>query len=169
MPIRPHILFIALAAFVFCGNAGASPLDDLGKASVSALDFGSFRLEVALTVERDWPQPIEGASVSYRLDPARMDIVVAVANVRADAYRSVCERTFVRLRKLLYVNADGTAPMGRSNLGAYFPSPWRRDAREGMLRQLDAITRVRIDVVGRGSCGAPLVGAPVGFDPLAAK
>jgi hypothetical protein len=59
--------------------------------------------------------------------------------------------------------------MGRSYLISYFGGPWRREAREAMARTVDADTQIRVDVVGRGSCHAALVGAPVRFDALSPR
>jgi hypothetical protein len=73
------------------------------------------------------------------------------------------------VREFLYVKADGVAPMGRSHLIFYFRGAWRGDAREAASRALDASTRIRVDVVGRGSCQAALVGAPVTFESLPPK
>ena len=74
-----------------------------------------------------------------------------------------------RVRQLLYVDADGKALIGRSNLGAYFQGPWRGDLRETVLRALDASTLIRVDVVKRGSCQAALIKAPITFNAVAPK
>jgi hypothetical protein len=163
---RLAVPILALAA-ALGGQARATPLEELDRATVSRLEFGSFKLEVALTGIRDWPFPIEGAGVSYKLDPDWIEIVVAVKEIRADSFRAACAATVGRIREFLYVKPDGVAPMGRSHLVFYFPGPWRGDAREAASRALDASTRIRVDVVGRGTCRAPLVGAPVTFEPLA--
>jgi hypothetical protein len=161
---RIFVLLLALATAI--GTAHATPLEELSQATVSRLEFGSFKLEVALTGIRDWPTPIEGASVSYTLDPDRIEILVAAKKVPAESFRTACARTLGRVREFLYVDADGTAPMGRSFLGAYFRGTWHRDAREAALRALDAITLIRVDVVGRGSCQAALIEAPVTFSEI---
>jgi hypothetical protein len=160
---------LLLALIAFSGSVEATALDDLGKATVSKLEFGSFKLEVGLLGIRDWPFPVEGASVSYRLDPDRIEIIVAVRKVRAESFRSACGRTLGRVREFLYVNADGVAPMGRSFLSSYFMGPWRGSAREAALRELDADTRIRVDVIGGGSCEAALIGAPIRFVPAPPK
>jgi len=159
---------LAVAAAFSCA-VQATPLEELNAAPVSRLEFGTFRLEVALTGIRDWPFPVEGASVSYKLDPDFIQIVVAVRTVGAESFRAACSRTLGRVREFLYVNADGVAPMGRSYLISYFGGPWRREAREAMARTVDSDTQIRIDVVGRGSCHAALVGAPVRFDALSPR
>ena len=168
--MRSRISALCLAsAAALSGSVGATPLEDLAKAQVSRLEFGSFKLEVALTGIKDWPFPIEGANVSHRLDPDRIDIVIALRNVRADSFRAACAQTIGRVREFLYVGADGVAPMGRSFLNAYFLGPWRGRAREAALREVDASTQIRVDVVGSGSCRAALIGAPVSFEPLSPK
>ena len=161
-------LFLALAG-IFAGNALATPLEELGGTPVSKLEFGSFKLEVALTGIGDWPFPVEGASVSYRRDPDQIEIRVAVKKLAADSFRTACKRTLGRVREFLYVDADGVAPMGRSHLGLYFRGPWKGLAREAALRALDADTVIRVDVVGRGSCHAALIKAPVRFEALSPK
>lgn len=166
MNIRIALLLAALAAF---GAAHATPLEELNRASVSKLEFGSFKLEVALAGIKDWPYPIAGVGVSYALDPDKIEIVVAIKEVRAGDFRTACARTLARVREFLYVDADGTAPMGRSFLGNYFQGSWHRDAREAALRALDAITAVRVDVVGRGSCQAVLIAAPITFQELSPR
>lgn len=161
--MNARITALLLALTVSSGAALATPLEELNRASVSKLEFGSFKLEVSLTGVKDWPHPIEGIGVSAGVDPDRIEIVVAVKEVPAKSFRTACARTLGRVREFLYVEADGTAPMGRSFLGNYFQGAWHRDARETALRALDAVTRIRVDVVGRGSCHAALVGAPVTF------
>ena len=123
------VLLLASAA-AFSSAARATPLEELNQGPVSKLEFGSFKLEVALTGIKDWPSPIQGVSVSYRLDPDQIEIVVAVGKVGAESFRTACARTVGRVREFLYVDADGAAPMGRSFLSAYFRGPWRGDARE---------------------------------------
>ena len=161
-------LFLALAG-TFAANAQATPLEQLGGTPVSKLEFGSFKLEVALTGIGDWPSAVEGASVTYRRDPDQIEIRVAVKEVPADKFRAACAGTIGRVREFLYVDADGAAPMGRSNLGLYFRGPWKGPAREAALRELDADTVIRVDVVGRGSCHAALIKAPVRFEALSPK
>ena len=165
---RIAVLLLALAAVVG-GAAQATPLDELRTAQVSMLEFGSFKLEVGLTGIKDWPFPTEGASVSYKVDPDQVEIVVAVRKVPAESFRTACARTVERVRAFLYVDADGVAPMGRSYLGAYFRGPWRAGAREIALRAMDASTLVRVNVVGLGSCHAALIKAPVTFQATAPK
>ena len=159
---RIAVLLLALAA-VAGGAAQATPLDELRTAQVSMLEFGSFKLEVALTGIKDWPFPIEGASVSYKVDPDQVEIVVAVRKVLAESFRTACARTVERVREFLYVDAEGVAPMGRSYLSAYFRGPWRGGAREAALRAVDASTLIRVNVVGLGGCQAALIKAPVTF------
>jgi hypothetical protein len=168
MSKRIAVPILALAA-ALGGTARATPLDELDRATVSRLEFGSFKLEVALAGIKDWPYPIEGTGVSYKLDPDWIEIVVAVKEVRAESFRPACARTLGRVREFLYVNADGVAPMGRSYLSFYFRGSWRGDAREAASRTMDASTRIRVDVVGRGACQAALVGAPVTFEAIAPK
>jgi hypothetical protein len=167
--MRAPIVVLLLALTATLGTARATPLEALAKASVSKLEFGSFKLEVALAGIKDWPFPIEGTSVSSHIDPDKIEIVVAVSETGTAAFRDACARTLGRVREFLYVHADGTAPMGRSFLGNYFQGSWHRDAREAALRELDAVTWIRVDVVGRGSCQAALVGAPVTFQELPSK
>ena len=162
------VLLLALAT-TFGSTVQATPLDDLRKAPVPMVEFGSFKLEVALTGIKDWPFPIEGAAVSYRIDPDQVEIVVAVTKVPAESFRTACTRTIGRVREFLYVDANGVAPMGRSYLSAYFRGSWRGGAREVALRALDASTLVRVNVVGLGSCQAALLKAPVTFDATSAK
>ena len=165
MSARIAALLLALAS-AFAGSAQASPLEELGGTPVSKLEFGSFKLEVALTGIKDWPSPVEGASVTYRRDPDQIEILVAVKKVPVDEFRTACSGTLGRVREFLYVDADGVAPMGRSNLGLYFRGPWKGLRRETALRELDADTVIRVDVVGRGSCHAALIKAPVRFEAL---
>lgn len=162
------VLFLALAA-VFSGSAEATPLENIHGLPVSRLEFASFKLEVALSGIRDWPFPIEGAGVSFKVNPDQIEIVVAVRTTDAEQFRAACGRTVARVREFLYVDANGEAPMGRSNLGAYFRGPWRGAERETALRALDATTLIRVDVLKRGSCHAALVKAPVTFDARSTK
>ncbi len=154
---------IAVLLLTAAFSAQATPLEQLRDTPVSMLEFAGFKLETALLGVKDWPFPIEGAGVSYRLDPDRIEIVVAVRKVRADSFRTACARTLGRVREFLYVDANGAAPMGRSYLGSYFRGPWRGNAREAALHALDAMTQIRVDVVGSGSCHAALINAPVSF------
>ena len=156
-------LFLVLAT-VFGSAVQATPLEEIHGTPVSRLEFGSFKLEVALTGIKDWPFPIEGAGVSYRLNPDQIEIVVALRIVRAESFRTACARTLGRVREFLYVDASGNAPMGRSYLGSYFGGPWRGEQREAALRALDANTLIRVDVVKRGSCRAALIKAPLTFE-----
>jgi len=157
-------LFLVLAT-AFSGIVRATPLEEIHQIPVSRLEFGSFKLEVALAGIRDWPFPIDGASVAYKVNPDQIDVVVALKIARDESFRTACTRTLVRVRELLYVDADGNAPMGRSHLSSYFRGQQRRgDLREGALRALDASTTIRVDVVKRGSCQAALIRAPVRFD-----
>src|SRR5512140_2142062 len=156
------VLLLAFAAA--CSSAvQATPLEQLRDAPVSKLEFGGFKLEVALMGIKDWPFPIEGASVSYALDPDQIEIVVAVRKVPAEAFRTACTGTLGRVRQFLYVDANGVAPMGRSDLGSHFRGLWVAGAREAALRALDGITRIRVNVVGSGSCQAPLIKGPITF------
>jgi hypothetical protein len=156
------ILLLASTA-AFSNAVRATPLEQLRDGTVSRLEFASFKLEVALTGLKDWPFPIEGAGVSYKFDPDQIEIVVAVRKVPAESFRAACSRTLGRIREFLYVDANGVAPMGRSYMGSYFKGSWRGSAREPALRALDAITRIRVDVVGGGSCHAALLNEPVAF------
>jgi hypothetical protein len=162
------VLLLGLAT-AFSSTVQATPLDELGGTPVSKLEFGSFKLEVALTGIKDWPFPVEGASVSYRRDPDQIEIVVAVKKVDAGSFRTACARTLGRVREFLYVDANGVAPLGRSFLSSYFRGPWRGEAREAALRSLDASTLIRVDVVGRGSCQAALIKAPVTFEAISPR
>ena len=163
--MNTHIAILLLAsATAFSSTVQATPLNDIRDAPVSKAEFGSFKLEVALAGIKDWPFPIEGASVSYKIDPDQIEIVVAVRKVRAESFRTACSRTVERVREFLYVDANGVAPMGRSYLGSYFRGPWRGDAREIAFRALDASTLIRVDVVGNGSCQAALIKAPITFE-----
>ncbi len=166
MNIRIAILLLALAGG---STVQATPLDDLRTATVSAAEFGSFRLEYALNAIKDWPTPVEGAGVSLRIDPDRIDIVIAAKKVPAESFQAACAKTVARVREFLYVNADGVAPMGRSYLISYFHGTWRPNAREIASRALDASTNIRVNVVGVGSCQAALIKAPVTFDNAAPK
>ncbi|MGP1680592.1 MAG: hypothetical protein ACTS6J_25995 [Burkholderiales bacterium] len=157
------VLFLALAT-AFSSNVQATPLEEIHELPLSRLEFSSFKLEVALTGIKDWPFPIEDASVSYNVNPDQIEIVVAVKIARDQSFRTACARTVGRVRELLYVDANGDAPMGRSYLGSYFRGPWRGDLREAALRALDANTLIRVDVVKRGRCQAALIKAPVKFE-----
>src|SRR5450756_3248888 len=142
--MNTHIAVLLLAlATALSSTVQATPLDDLRTAPVSMVEFGSFKLEVALNGIKDWPFPIEGASVSYKIDPDQIEIVVAVRKVLAESFRTACARTVGRVREFLYVDANGVAPMGRSYMGSYFRGPWSGGARETALRALDAITIIR--------------------------
>ena len=163
MKTQIAILFLALVT-AFSNNVHATPLEDVHGVPVSRLEFGSFKLEVALTGIKDWPFPIEGAGVSFKVNPDQIEIVIAVKILGAEPFRSACAKTVARVREFLYVDANGVAPMGRSYLGSYFRGPWRGATREAALRTLDANTLVRVDVLKRGSCQAVLVKAPVTFD-----
>lgn len=156
------VLLLALAT-AFSGTVQATPLEQLRDAPVSELEFGSFKLEVALVGIKDWPFPIEGASVSYKVEPDQIEIVVAVRKVPAESFRTACARTLGRVREFLYVDANGVAPMGRSDMGSYFRGPWVAGVREVALRGLDAITRIRVNVVGSGSCQAAVIKGPITF------
>lgn len=157
------------SAVALAGPVQASPLEELGATPVSKLEFGSFKLEVALTGIEDWPSPVEGASVTYRRDPDQIEIRVAVKKVPADEFRKACAATVGRVREFLYVDANGFARMGRSNLGLYYRGLWKGPRREAALRELDADTVIRVDVVERGSCHAALIKAPVTFEALPSK
>jgi hypothetical protein len=162
MKTQTTVLLLALAAAI-SGTVHATPLEQLRDAPVSRLEFGGFRLEVALNGIKDWPFPIEGAGVSYKFDPDQIVIVVAVRKVAAESFRTACARTLGRVREFLYVDANGAAPMGRSDLGSHFRGPWVGGAREAALRALDAITLIRVNVVGGGSCQAALIKGPITF------
>jgi hypothetical protein len=165
--MNTHIAVLLLAlATAFSSTVQATPLEEIHGLPVSRLEFGSFKLEVALTGIKDWPFPIEGAGVSFKLNPDQIEIVVAVKIAGAEAFRTACTRSVARVREFLYVDANGVAPMGRSYLGSYFRGPWHGDAREAALRALDANTRIRVDVVKRGSCQAALIKAPVTFEAI---
>ena len=85
MNTRFAVLLLALAA-AFSSTVRATPLEQLRDAQVSKLEFGSFKLEVALIGIKDWPFPVEGASVSYKFDPEQIEIVVAVRKVPASRF-----------------------------------------------------------------------------------
>ena len=136
---------------------------------MSRLEFGSLKLEFALSGIKDWPFPIEGAGVSFQVNPDQIEIVVAAKIPGAAPFRASCAGTIARVREFLYVDANGVAPMGRSNLGFYFRGPWRGAIREAALRTMDATTLVRVDMLKRGSCHAMLVKAPVTFDETPPK
>jgi len=162
------VLLLALATAI--GNtAQATPLEEIHGLPVSRLEFASFKLEVALNGIKDWPFPIDGSGVSFKLNPDQIEIVVALRIAGAEPFRAACARTLVRVREFLYVDANGVAPMGRSFLGSYFRGPWRGATREAALRALDANTLLRVDVVKRGSCQAALIRAPVTFEELPQK
>lgn len=161
--------FSLAVAAVYSAGAPATPLEEIAGVPVSRLEFGSFKLEAALAGIKDWPFPIEGASVSYRVNPDQVRIIVAVKIDRDQPFRAACARTLARVRQLLYVDADGKALMGRSYLGAYFQGPWRGDLREVALRALDASALIRVDVVKRGSCQAALTEALVRFEAAPAN
>lgn len=168
--MRNSIAFLLVAsAAAIAGTVQATPLSDLRRLQVSQLEFGAFRLETALAGIRDWPSTISGVSVSPRVDPDQIEIVVAVGKVRADAFRAACARTIERVREFLYVDANGVPQTGRSYLGSYFQGKWAGPERETALRAIDASTRIRVDVVGAGSCEAGLIRAPVTFAPAAPK
>lgn len=168
--MKKRITTALLALFgAFGGNVHATPLEEIRDLPVSRLEFSAFKLEVALGAIKDWPSPIEGVGVSYKVDPDRVLIVVATKIERAESFRAVCADTLARVREFLYVSPKGEAPMGRSYLGSYFQGPWRGATREAALRTLDASTFIRVDVVKRGSCHAALIKAPVTFVPLPSK
>jgi len=113
--MNTHIAVLLLAlATAFSSTVQATPLEEVHGVPVSRLEFGSFKLEVALAGIKDWPFPIEGASVSYKIDPDQIEIVVAVKKVSAESFLTACTRTVGRVREILYVDANGVAPMGRS-------------------------------------------------------
>jgi len=168
MKIPVAILLLVLAT-AFGGTAQATPLEDVHGLPVSRLEFGSFKLEVALAGIKDWPFPIEGAGVSFKINPDQIEIVVAVSLAGSEPFRAACARTITRVREFLYVDANGTAPMGRSYLSSYYRGPWIGVAREAALRTLDTNTLVRVDILKRGSCQAALVKAPVTFDSNSRK
>jgi hypothetical protein len=62
MNIYITVLLLAFTT-VFSSTVQATPLNELSEMPVSGLEFGSFKLEVALSEIKDWPFPIEGASV----------------------------------------------------------------------------------------------------------
>jgi hypothetical protein len=157
--------FLAFAT-AFSGNVHASLLEKINAVPVSRLEFGSFRLEVALDEIKDWPFPFEGASVSYHVDPDRIEILVAVKISPDEPFRAACAKTLERVRELLYVDANGNARMGRSNLVSYFLGPGLANVHEIALRALDTRTQVRVNVVRRGSCHAALIKAPITFEPI---
>ncbi len=161
-------LLLAFAA-AFGNTVYATPLNELKAAPVSMLEFGSFKLEMALTAIRDWPFPIEGTSVAYHVDPDQLEIVVSVKNVPLDSFRTACARSVGRVREFLYVDANGVARMGRSHLSAYFWGSRRGGTRESVLRAVDQSTRIRVNVVGAGGCHAALINAPITFDASAPK
>jgi hypothetical protein len=158
------VSLLALAA-AFSGSAQATPLEEIHSLPVSRLEFSSLKLEVALDEIKDWPFPIEGANVSFQVDPDLIEIRVALTIAPDASFRTACGQTLARVRKLLYVDANGIPRMGRSDLGSYFRGPWSGPQREAILRTLDTTTRIRVDVVKRGTCKAALIKAPVTFEP----
>lgn len=168
MKTRSAVLFFALAA-AFSGAVQATPLEDVHGVPVSRLEFGSLKLELALAALKDWPVPIEGAGVSFKVNPDQIEIVIAAKIPGAEPFRAACAGTVARVRQFLYVDANGAAPMGRSNLGSYFRGPWVGAIREAALRSMDATTQVRVNILKRGSCHAMLVKAPVTFDETSPK
>ncbi len=154
---------ILASAAAFGSTAQATPLEQLRDAPVSKLEFGGFKLEVALNAIKDWPFPIEGAGVTFRIAPDQIEIVVSVRKVPAESFRAACAQTLGRVREFLYVDANGAAPMGRSDLGSHFRGRWSGGERETALRALDAITQIRVNVLGGGSCHATLIKGPVTF------
>jgi hypothetical protein len=157
--------------FTLCtaGAAIATPLEDLRQASVSELEMGSLRMEIALSAIKDWPAPIEGASVTYAIDPDQLQILVALKKPRSEDAQSLCARTLGRIREMLYVKADGTLQTGRSSLNTYFRVRWQGSAREAALHSLDMATSIRVDVAGAGTCRAPLVKGAIKFEPVSTK
>ena len=141
----------------------ATPLNDLSETSMSALEFGSFKLEIALSGIKDWPYPIEGASVSYKLNPDQIELLIGVSEVRGIPFRAVCGKTLERVRSFLKAE-NGVPLVGRSFLSSYYRGPWHGVERETALRALDAATMVTVLVVGGGSCKAGLVQSPITFD-----
>lgn len=168
MKTRVTVLCLALAAAV-SASARATPLEEIHGLAVSRLEFSSLKLEVALAAIKDWPYPIEGASVSFKVDPDQIEIHVALKIAGNEPFREACGRTLARVREFLYVDADGNARMGRSDLGSYFRGPWTAKQRETALRALDASTSIHVDVVKRGSCQAALIKAPVTYRELSAR
>ena len=146
----------------------ATPLNELNEASVSALEFGSFKLEIALSGIKDWPYPIEGASVSYKLNPDQIELLVGVSEVRSTPFRTVCGKTLERVRSFLKAE-NGVPLVGRSFLSFYYRGPWHGAERESALRALDAATMVTVLVAGGGSCKAGLIQSPITFDGLSPK
>lgn len=168
--MKTHIVAVLLTlATALGGTVQATPLTQLRGWQVSELEFGSFKLEVALSGLKEWPFPIKAASVSSRADPDDIEIVIAVAKVDAASFRTACEQTIGRVREFLYVGADGTPTMARSYLSSYFRGRWRGPEREIALRAVDAITRIRVDVIGQGSCQAALIKAPITFTPISPR
>src|SRR5512141_1395242 len=161
-------IFFTLAA-AFSGAVQATPLEDVHGVPVSRLEFGSLELELALAALKDWPVPIEGAGVSFKVNPDQIEIVIAAKIAGTEPFRAACAGTVARVRQFLYVEANGAAPMGRSNLGFYFRGPWVGAIREAALRSMDATTQVRVNILKRGSCHAMLVNAPVAFDETSPK
>jgi hypothetical protein len=168
MQTRTAALFLALSA-AFSGSVRATPLEEIHGLPVSRLEFSSLKLEIALASIKDWPFPIEATGVNFKVNPDQIEIRVAIRIGGDEPFRPACARTLARVRKLLYVDADGNAPMGRSYLGSYFRGPWRGPLKEAALRTLDGTTRVQVDVIKRGSCQAALVKAPVTYSEAAPK
>jgi len=86
----PGLALVLLALAAFSSTAQATPLDQIREVPVSLVEFGSFKLELALNGIKDWPVPVEGASVSYKIDPDQIEIVVAVKKVPAESFRTAC-------------------------------------------------------------------------------
>ena len=165
--MNTHIAVLLLAfATAFSSTAQATPLNELSETPVSGLEFGSFKLEVALSGIKDWPFPIEGASVFYQLNPDQIEILIGVREVRAGSFRTACAQTIGRVREFLKVDANGVPTVGRSFLSSYFRGPWHGAARETALRAVDANTLIRVLVVGGGSCQAALIRAPIAFEAM---
>lgn len=164
MTIRVAVLIAVLAGCT--GSAAqAAPLEDLSATSVSALEFGAFKLETALSNNKGWPFPIDGADVSFHRNPDKIEILIGVSEVRRSTVRSACAQTVTRVREFLNVDEKGVPwAMGHSGLGAYFAGPWYGEAREAARKTLDAITTIRVLVVGGAICKAPLLNAPVDFE-----
>lgn len=163
MNIYISVLLLALTT-VFSSTVQATPLNELSEMPVSALEFGSFKLEVALSEIKDWPFPIEGPSVFYQLNPDQLEILIGVREVRAGSFRTACAATIGRVREFLKVDANGVQAVGRSFLSSYFRGPWHGTAREAALRAVDANALIRVLVVGDGSCQAALIKAPITFE-----
>ena len=168
MSVRVAVLLSALI-LVISGSVAASPLEDLAEAPVSALEFGGFKLEVALSEIKDWPFPIEGAGVFSQLNPDQLEISVGVSEARGASFRTICSKTLERVRNFFKVDANGVPLVGRSFLSSYFRGPWHGAERETALRALDTVTIIKILVVGGGSCQAALTQAPITFNSISPK